>query len=75
MLLMNWSYGYDWEKKYMEATALTDIMVNTELLRDGSNLLMHDRQWTADALKGIVEGLRAKGYELIDPATIKGVVE
>lgn len=75
MLLMNWSYGYDWEKKYMEATALADIMVNTELLRDGSNLLMHDRQWTADALKGIVEGLRAKGYELIDPATIKGVVE
>ncbi|MCZ2258923.1 polysaccharide deacetylase family protein [Sporosarcina sp. G11-34] len=73
MLLMNWSYGYDWEKQYMDAAALTSIMVNTELLRNGSNLLMHDREWTADALKDIVEGLRAKGYEMIDPATIKGI--
>ncbi|WP_203246090.1 polysaccharide deacetylase family protein [Sporosarcina beigongshangi] len=73
MLLMNWTYGYDWEKQYMDATALADIMVNTELLRSGANLLMHDREWTADALKDIVEGLRTKGYELIDPATIQGV--
>ncbi|MEK5039704.1 polysaccharide deacetylase family protein [Sporosarcina sp. FSL K6-3457] len=75
MLLMNWTYGYDWEKQYMDAAALADIMVNTELLRDGANLLMHDREWTAAALKDIVEGLRAKGYDLIDPATIKGVEE
>lgn len=73
MLLMNWSYGFDWEKQYMEADAIADIMVNTELLRDGSNLLMHDREWTADGLKDIVEGLREKGYEMLDPATIKGV--
>ena len=73
MLLMNWTYGYDWEKQYMNATAIADIMVNTELLRDGANLLMHDREWTAAALKDIVEGLRAKGYDLIDPATIQGV--
>ena len=53
--------------------ALADIMVNTEHLSDGANLLMHDREWTADALKDIVEGLRAKGYDLIDPATIQGV--
>jgi len=33
---------------------------------------MHDREWTAAALKDIVVGLRAKGYDLIDPATIKG---
>ena len=39
MLLMNWSYGYDWEKQYMDAAALADIMVNTELLRNGANLL------------------------------------
>lgn len=73
MLLMNWTYGYDWEKKYTDATAIADIMVNTEFLRDGANLLMHDREWTAAALKDIVVGLRAKGYDLIDPATIKGV--
>ena len=73
MLLMNWSYGFDWEKQYMNPDALADIMVNTEYLSDGANLLMHDREWTADALKDIVEGLRAKGYDLIDPATIQGV--
>ncbi|WP_172369819.1 polysaccharide deacetylase family protein [Sporosarcina jiandibaonis] len=73
MLLMNWSYGYDWEKQYMEAGPLADIMVSNEFLRDGANLLMHDREWTADALKDIVEGLRAKGYDFIDPATIQGV--
>jgi peptidoglycan/xylan/chitin deacetylase (PgdA/CDA1 family) len=73
MLLMNWSYGYDWEKQYMEAGPLADIMVNNDFLRDGANLLMHDREWTADALKDIVEGLREKGYDFIDPATIRGV--
>jgi peptidoglycan/xylan/chitin deacetylase (PgdA/CDA1 family) len=73
MLLMNWSYGYDWEKQYMKAGPLADIMVNNDFLRDGANLLMHDREWTADALKDIVEGLREKGYDFIDPATIRGV--
>lgn len=73
MLLMNWTYGYDWEKQYMDATSLTDIMVNTEYLTNGANLLMHDRKWTAEALEGIVEGLRAKGYDFIDPKTIKGI--
>lgn len=73
MLLMNWSFGYDWEKQYMDADSLANIMVNTELLRDGVNLLMHDREWTAEALPKIVEGLRAKGYDFIDPATIQGL--
>jgi len=73
MLLMNWTYGYDWEKKYRDVASLTDIMVNTEYLTDGANLLMHDRAWTAEALQGIVEGLRANGYDLIDPKTIKGI--
>lgn len=73
MLLMNWTYGYDWEKNYQEANALADIMVNTEYLTDGANLLMHDRVWTAAALKPIVEGLRAKGYEMVDPSMIKEV--
>jgi len=71
MLLMNWSFGYDWEKKYMDVDALADIMVNTEFLRDGANLLMHDREWTAGALEKIVLGLREKGYDFVDPATIR----
>lgn len=73
MVLMNWTYGYDWEKQYMDATALADIMVNTELMRDGANLLMHDRTWTAEALPAIVQGLSDKGYEFIDPNDIEGV--
>ncbi|WP_336824871.1 polysaccharide deacetylase family protein [Sporosarcina sp. USHLN248] len=75
MQLMNWSYGYDFEKEYMTKDKIADIMVNTELLRDGANLLMHDREWTADALDEIVTGLREKGYELVDPHFIKGFDE
>ncbi len=71
MILMNWSYGYDWNKEYMSKEALTDIMLNTDLLANGVNLLMHDREWTAAALKDIVTGLRDKGYEMVDPKLIK----
>lgn len=73
MQLMNWSYGYDFEKEYMTKDKIADIMVNTELLRNGSNLLMHDRDWTADAMEEIVNGLRDKGYEIVDPELIKGL--
>ncbi|MFC4409358.1 polysaccharide deacetylase family protein [Chungangia koreensis] len=73
MLAMNWTYGYDWEKEYRDSASLIEIMVHTPYLTDGAILLMHDRQWTAEALPGVVEGLRASGYELIDPATIKGI--
>src|SRR5690625_1845357 len=71
MLLMNWSYGYDWEPEYRTKESITDIMINTELLRGGANLLMHDREWTAAALHDIVVGLREQGYEMVDPKLIK----
>lgn len=71
MAYMNWTYGYDWEADYMSKEAITDIMINSELLRNGSNLLMHDREWTADALHDIVLGLRDKGYEVVDPELIE----
>lgn len=71
MVLMNWTYGYDWEADYREKDALADVMVNSPYLRNGANLLMHDREWTAEALPEIVEGLREKGYEIVDPAAIK----
>ncbi|AOM83320.1 polysaccharide deacetylase family protein [Salisediminibacterium beveridgei] len=71
MQWMNWTYGYDYFEEYMEKDALADIMVNTELLRDGANLLMHDRDFTKEALEDIVEGLREKGYGFVDPDTIK----
>lgn len=71
MTLMNWSYGYDWEEEYMSSGAIADIMVNTELLGNGANLLMHDREWTAKALGDIVHGLRDQGYEIVDPGLIE----
>jgi len=73
MVLMNWSYGYDWNEEYRNKDALADIMVNTDLLRNGANLLMHDREWTAAALEEIVTGLRDKGYEMVDPDAIKKI--
>ncbi|MGJ9458573.1 polysaccharide deacetylase family protein [Oceanobacillus sp. CF4.6] len=80
MTVMNWSYGYDYFKPYMDAEKLTNAMVTGEgpevdvpysLLKPGANLLMHDREWTAEALPGIVEGLRDKGYEMLDPSLIE----
>src|SRR5690625_1733263 len=71
MVFMNWTYGYDWEPGYQTKESITDIMINTEYLRDGANLLMHDREWTAAALHDIVVGLRDKGYEIVDPKLIK----
>lgn len=70
MTVMNWTYGFDWEAEYQTPEALSDIMVNTDMLGNGANLLMHDRNWTKEALPDIVSGIRDKGYEFIDPAQI-----
>lgn len=71
MTLMNWTYGYDWEAQYQNKEGIADIMVNTELLSSGANLLMHDRTWTNEAMADIVKGLRDKGYEILDPELIQ----
>lgn len=73
MLLMNWSFGYDFKADYMEKEALTEIMLETELLGNGSNLLMHDREWTKEALPDIITGLRDKGFGFIDPYEIQTI--
>ena len=71
MQVMNWTYGYDWEKEYLTKDALLDIMVNTPLLKNGANLLMHDRAWTNEALHDIVQGLQSKGFDMVDPNRIQ----
>ena len=71
MVSMNWTYGYDWEADYQSSEALTDIMLTTEYLNDGANLLMHDRSWTNEAVLSIAEGLVEKGYTLVDPKLIE----
>ncbi|OZU90456.1 polysaccharide deacetylase [Virgibacillus indicus] len=80
MTLMNWSYGYDYFEPYKNKEKLITAMVTGEgpevdvpysLLKPGANLLMHDREWTAAALEEIVNGLRDKGYEMVDPKLIQ----
>ncbi|WP_010097938.1 polysaccharide deacetylase family protein [Ornithinibacillus scapharcae] len=82
MVLMNWSYGYDYFTPYMDKEKLTEAMVSGKgpevdvpysLLKPGANLLMHDREWTNAALKDIVLGLREQGYEVLDPHEIKTI--
>ena len=71
MLVMNWTYGYDWEKEYQNDKALTNIMLNSPYLSNGANLLMHDRKWTHDAIEDIVNGFQKKGYTFLDPRLIE----
>lgn len=70
MVLMNWSFGYDFQPDYQTAEALTDITLNTELLSDGANILMHDRTWTNEAIVPILDGLKEKGFTFVDPKLI-----
>lgn len=71
MTKMNWTFGYDAKEEYQNADLLTDITLNTELLSDGANILMHDRPWTREALPDIIGGLEDKGYSFIDPEEIE----
>ncbi|QQK81973.1 polysaccharide deacetylase family protein [Salicibibacter cibi] len=71
MLGMNWTYGFDWEEEYTDPDALAEIMVETEHLQNGANLLMHDREWTNEALEDIILGLEDEGYDFIDPTEIE----
>lgn len=73
MVLMNWTYGYDWDAEYQTKEAITDIMLHAPELRSGANLLMHDREWTNAAIADIVTGLEEQGYELVDPKDIETI--
>lgn len=70
MVAMNWSYGYDWDENYSDPANLADVMVNTEFLSSGANLLMHDLTWTNEAMPAILDGIQAKGYEFVDARDI-----
>lgn len=74
VLPMNWSYGYDFMADYEDADKLKKIMLKPDppgLLHNGAILLMHDRDWTNEALEDIVKGLKDKGYKILDPALLK----
>lgn len=71
MLNLNWSYGYDWEEEYQDADKLQEIMTTSPLLDNGAILLMHDRDWTNEALEDIVKDLQDQGYDMANPEEIK----
>lgn len=70
MVAMNWSYGFDWDENYSNPAMLADVMVNTEFLSPGANLLMHDLTWTNEAMPAILDGIQGKGYEFVDARDI-----
>ncbi|WP_091494557.1 polysaccharide deacetylase family protein [Amphibacillus marinus] len=71
MVKMNWTQGHDWEAEYQDKDALVNATLSAPELRNGANLLMHDRTWTYEALPEIVEGLREQGYKIINPKQIQ----
>ncbi|WP_424766101.1 polysaccharide deacetylase family protein [Paenibacillus sp. sgz302251] len=70
MLYMTWSNGsLDWDKsaKNKPEIVIQNVM---EQLHPGANILMHEVQWTADALDELLTKLENEGYSFIDPDTI-----
>lgn len=69
MLYMTWSNGsQDWVKGFDKPDKVIDSVM--EQLHPGSNILMHELPWTAEALDTLLTRLEEKGYGFIDPASI-----
>ncbi|WP_235782058.1 polysaccharide deacetylase family protein [Paenibacillus senegalensis] len=71
MLYMTWSNGsLDWDAS---ARDNPDAVVSNvlEQLHPGSNILMHELPWTAEALEPLLTQLVELGYGFIDPDTIE----
>lgn len=68
--LMTWSLGYDWMEEYQDGPALAKVSLESEYLRNGANILMHDLSWTADALETMIDGYNQRGYYIVDPYLI-----
>lgn len=70
MVYMTWSNGsLDWETK--TADKPQEVIDNVmKQLHAGSNILMHELAWTAEALDKLLTELEAKGYSFVDPSSI-----
>lgn len=71
MLYMTWSNGsLDWDGKSKDKP---DEVIKNVLnqLHPGSNILMHELPWTAEALDQLLTKLEEKGYRFVDPDAIE----
>lgn len=67
MQTMNWSNGsLDWQHKTSEA--IVEQVVSN--VKNGDNILFHDKQITADALDEILTKLSEQGYEFVLPTEV-----
>lgn len=71
MLYMTWSNGsLDWSAETNDKPA--EVIANVlKQLRPGSNILMHELPWTAEALDPLLTELERLGYGFVDPASIE----
>ncbi|WP_028589065.1 polysaccharide deacetylase family protein [Paenibacillus massiliensis] len=73
LLYMTWSNGsLDWTMKASNSNNPETLIKNVmEQLHAGSNILMHELPWTAEALDTLLTQLEEKGYSFVDPRSIK----
>ncbi|MGG1618659.1 polysaccharide deacetylase family protein [Paenibacillus sp. NRS-1782] len=73
LLYTTWSVGsLDWTMKKRQPNKTDTILKNvTEQLHPGSNILMHELPWTAEALDSLLTRLEQKGYQFVDPQSIE----
>jgi peptidoglycan/xylan/chitin deacetylase (PgdA/CDA1 family) len=70
MLFMTWSNGsLDWDSRSQTPEAvIANVM---DQLRPGSNILMHELPWTAEALDELLTRLKDEGYSFVNPHSIR----
>lgn len=73
LLYMTWSNGsLDWTMKANHSNNPETLIKNVmDQLHAGSNILMHELPWTAEALDKLLTQLEVKGYSFVDPRSIK----
>ncbi|GIQ71054.1 polysaccharide deacetylase family protein [Xylanibacillus composti] len=69
MLFMTWSNGsLDWDRNHQTPEAVVNNVL--EQLHPGANILMHELEWTAEALDTLLTRLTEEGYTFLDPRAI-----
>lgn len=74
LLFMTWSNGsLDWNLSKVALEKRPQAVIDNvlEQLHEGSNILLHELPWTAEALDSLLTQLEQKGYSFVDPNAIE----